>query len=219
MVKDKNEIQDTKQKILNAAEEIFFQKGFDGSRVDEIAKKAKVNKASIYYYFESKDKILEAILEKNKNEILERKKNIFTNIDLSNKDLSDKDILKVAEDFLKNDDLIKFIFDKNKFFSILLTETLKDSSNNMLFFKLIKDIYKKSLPVSEIYSNYEDKEQDLLIKIFFFISMPGIIFMTIGKKWADFNEIDKNKLETVFFKTIKEVYFACISNELVKKED
>ena len=44
-----------KGKDLSAAEDIFSEVGFDGARVDDIAKDAGVNKA-IYYYFKSKMK-------------------------------------------------------------------------------------------------------------------------------------------------------------------
>ena len=54
----------SKQRILDAAEQIFAEAGFDGARVDDIASKAGVNKALIYYYFESKDAILDELFEK-----------------------------------------------------------------------------------------------------------------------------------------------------------
>ncbi|MBW1769410.1 MAG: helix-turn-helix transcriptional regulator [Deltaproteobacteria bacterium] len=37
------------QRIMDAATEIFAESGFAGARVDEIAKRAGVNKAMIYY--------------------------------------------------------------------------------------------------------------------------------------------------------------------------
>lgn len=55
-----NEI-NTEQSIINAAKKIFFQKGFDGARMQEIANEAGINKALLHYYFRSKDKLFEAI--------------------------------------------------------------------------------------------------------------------------------------------------------------
>ena len=40
--------ENTKQRILEAAAHEFASKGFDGARVDEIARSAGVNKALIY---------------------------------------------------------------------------------------------------------------------------------------------------------------------------
>lgn len=49
--------------ILAAAVEVFAEKGFDGARTDEIAAKAGVNKAMIYYYFKSKENLYTVIVE------------------------------------------------------------------------------------------------------------------------------------------------------------
>lgn len=54
----------TKDQILLVAEELFAQKGFAGVRTHEIAERAGVNKALIYYYFESKEKLLREVLQK-----------------------------------------------------------------------------------------------------------------------------------------------------------
>lgn len=49
--------------ILAAAVQVFARKGFDGARTDEIAAKAGVNKAMIYYYFKSKENLYTVIVE------------------------------------------------------------------------------------------------------------------------------------------------------------
>ena len=55
---------DTKEQILAVAEELFAQKGFAGVRTHEIAERAGVNKAMIYYWFQSKEQLLRAVLQK-----------------------------------------------------------------------------------------------------------------------------------------------------------
>jgi len=45
---------ETTRRILNTAAEIFSESGFEGARVDEIAKRAGVNKATIYYHIGDK---------------------------------------------------------------------------------------------------------------------------------------------------------------------
>jgi TetR/AcrR family transcriptional regulator len=49
-------------KILRAAEKEFAQKGYAGARVDKIAKAAKLDKATLYYYFRTKQDIYNAVL-------------------------------------------------------------------------------------------------------------------------------------------------------------
>ncbi len=60
------DIQDTtREKVITAAREVFVEKGYDGARMHEIAAKAGVNKAMIYYYFNSKDALFESILKES----------------------------------------------------------------------------------------------------------------------------------------------------------
>ena len=47
--------------IMETAETLFAEKGFNGTSVRDIAEKAHVNLAMISYYFGSKDKLLEAL--------------------------------------------------------------------------------------------------------------------------------------------------------------
>ncbi|MEW9675524.1 forespore capture DNA-binding protein RefZ [Lentibacillus sp. L22] len=49
----------SKQKVMDAASSLFFQKGFHGTSVRDIADKACVNVSLISYYFKSKQGLLE----------------------------------------------------------------------------------------------------------------------------------------------------------------
>lgn len=51
----------TEQKILDAAHTVFIRKGMDGSRMQEIANEAGINKALLHYYFRTKEKLFAAI--------------------------------------------------------------------------------------------------------------------------------------------------------------
>jgi TetR/AcrR family transcriptional regulator len=58
--------------ILSAAERLFAGSGVDGTRTETIAAEAGVNKALLYYYFESKDALYEAVLENHAREFYQR---------------------------------------------------------------------------------------------------------------------------------------------------
>lgn len=49
--------------ILAAARDEFAEFGLGGARMDRIAERASLNKRLIYYYFEDKEKLFEAVLE------------------------------------------------------------------------------------------------------------------------------------------------------------
>lgn len=54
---------ETENKILKAAKEVFLQKGRDGARMQEIAERAGLNKALLHYYFRSKEKLYQTVLQ------------------------------------------------------------------------------------------------------------------------------------------------------------
>lgn len=49
----------TKERVVKSASALFFQKGFDGTSVRDIAEKANVNVSLISYYFKGKQGLLE----------------------------------------------------------------------------------------------------------------------------------------------------------------
>jgi AcrR family transcriptional regulator len=51
-----------RRKIIVSAGKIFSRYGFKKTTMDEIAKALKMGKSSIYYYFESKEEIFEAVV-------------------------------------------------------------------------------------------------------------------------------------------------------------
>ena len=55
------EYNDKQVQIMETAEILFAEKGFNGTSVRDIAEKAHVNLAMISYYFGSKDKLLESL--------------------------------------------------------------------------------------------------------------------------------------------------------------
>jgi len=52
----------TIRRILDAAAKIFSESGFEGARMDEIAKQAKINKAMIYYHIGDKKALYARVL-------------------------------------------------------------------------------------------------------------------------------------------------------------
>lgn len=64
--------EDKRKRIIDAAVDVFAEKGFFGARVSEIAERAGVADGTIYLYFKSKDEILISLFEEKMAEILAR---------------------------------------------------------------------------------------------------------------------------------------------------
>jgi AcrR family transcriptional regulator len=69
---DIGEIDDTKKKIIEAAEEIFAQKGFKFTTVREICNSAGTHVGSINYHFRDKEGLYEAVLQYSHRSVLEK---------------------------------------------------------------------------------------------------------------------------------------------------
>lgn len=54
----------TKTRILNAAEKLFGEKGFDGTSLRDITAEAQVNLAAVNYHFQSKESLMDAVIER-----------------------------------------------------------------------------------------------------------------------------------------------------------
>jgi AcrR family transcriptional regulator len=53
-----------KDQILNTAEDVFAERGFDEARMDDIAERSGLSKGAIYWYFKKKDDIIAALLDR-----------------------------------------------------------------------------------------------------------------------------------------------------------
>ncbi|MEO0258566.1 MAG: TetR/AcrR family transcriptional regulator [candidate division WOR-3 bacterium] len=58
---------DTKEKILIAARNIFGQKGFYETKMDDIAREAGIAKGTLYLYFKSKEELYECLIKMGLN--------------------------------------------------------------------------------------------------------------------------------------------------------
>jgi AcrR family transcriptional regulator len=83
----------TEEKILNAAKRVFESKGMAGSRMQEIADEAKINKAMLHYYYRSKQLLFEAVFKIAFNNLAPKIKDILN---------SDKSLFEKIIDFSHN---------------------------------------------------------------------------------------------------------------------
>lgn len=56
--------EERKDQILDAATDVFAEKGFNDTRMDDIVQKSGLSKGTLYWYFKSKDEIILSIFER-----------------------------------------------------------------------------------------------------------------------------------------------------------
>lgn len=74
-----NVSEERRDQIMNAAEEVFSQKGFSDARMDDIAEETGLSKGTLYLYYKSKDDLIIAILER----LFQREFKAFETLDLT----------------------------------------------------------------------------------------------------------------------------------------
>lgn len=87
---------DTEQRIFNAAQRLFLQKGLSETTMQDIADLAGISRTSLHYYFRSKDRLF----EKSLNNLI---RNIMPRIDSTlAKDISLRDkIVEIATSYIE----------------------------------------------------------------------------------------------------------------------
>ncbi len=193
-------VKSAKNRIISAAIKTFAKNGFEGSRVDEIAKEAGIPKSLIYYHFRSKDEILDVI---NKRLLSEYEKLIHKQI-ASSEDQTSKvndtaDTESPYMEFMeKNIDLIRIIF----------IESLKKSNKKPGLFKVVEILLKDEGNV--LGTGLDDKrdKDERLIAEFFTNIIPNLAFLCFQQFWAGYYNLSKKELRDIYLKIFQQTHMA-----------
>jgi len=72
--------QHRRDRILDAAENAFAEFGYAGASLREMVREARVNLATVYYYFQSKDGLIEAVLKRRFGPIREEQLRLLSEV-------------------------------------------------------------------------------------------------------------------------------------------
>ena len=139
----------TKEKIFEAAIDLFAKKGFDATPMREIAEAEGIKKASLYSHYKSKNEIMDNVFEYFKKELMKMRPPEAQNLDKIDK--------ITPEIFRQRANLTLCIF-KNplmeKIFRIISSEQFRDKRARMIVLEcLIHEPYSFSRTVLEIMVN------------------------------------------------------------------
>jgi TetR/AcrR family transcriptional regulator len=86
-----------REAILNAAEAIFAEHGFDGARIDTIAAASGYNKSLLFHYFDDKLGLYAAVIRRTDKELDELQEQVVTSLQQMIASLHDEATLSVHE--------------------------------------------------------------------------------------------------------------------------
>ena len=107
MARISKEYHERKNELLNVAQELFFTKGYKQTSVDTIIKKVGVSKGTFYYYFKSKEDLMNKLVKGMTNQILIEVKKITERTDLDALVKLNKAYITTRNVKLDNMDLVK----------------------------------------------------------------------------------------------------------------
>jgi AcrR family transcriptional regulator len=210
--------QDSKDRILNAAEELFSNQGYDGTSVSGIAEKAGVNKALIYYYFKSKEDILQCLFTTLLDDI--------TNVLI-------RDVMKEVgvmeegsffnEQFLKamTSKYLEFFIERRNIMRVMVTESLKNGANAFLLFKFTDVL--NSEQAKAIFSSLEKRgikvnlnKNSLSVGKFFMGFIPMINFAIYYDQWKYYYNMTDEEYKSTFINMYQMAYEG-YKQEILKK--
>jgi len=119
-----------RQAILDAAEELFAEKGFSGTSIREITQRAKCNIASVNYYFHRKENLYAEVFRLHMNAIRDRR------IDTIHQFMSKKREHRTLEELIQT------------FATAFLEPFLKDGSGQKLMALIMRERQDPHLPRS-----------------------------------------------------------------------
>ena len=127
-MKDSNFMQERQKEIVEAAKQLFFSKGYEATSTVDIMKAVGIAKGTLYYYFSSKEEILDALIEDITDQMVIRAQKVLDNKALSvidrmvgiiaaisldgNEDTAVLDVLHLPQNALFHQKSYKLMIDK-----------------------------------------------------------------------------------------------------------
>ena len=100
--------------ILKGALEVFKTKGIEGSTMDEIALESGFGKATLYYYFKSKEEVFSAILTNGWKKLWHDLEPVISENNKSPRDVFINILLCISDNVRSRPDLYEFLFNAPK---------------------------------------------------------------------------------------------------------
>ena len=197
--------EETKQKILKASIELFSQKGYDATSVNEISKKAKLTKSLLYHHFKNKESILIQIM----NDYIKSAKEIFD--DVAN-EINPSNIEEFHYSF--HNMICDFLSENKKIIKILLSELFKNQEITFNMFYIFNDFKEHFYSKANGHTKTNSNEFKSRIEEFFIHFLPPIIFSVLNDAWCEFYKIKSNDAQNIFIDIMNKIeHCECLSKD------
>jgi len=198
-----------KERIRAAALSLFAEKGFDGARVDEIAARAQVNKALIYYYYESKEKLLETIFQSSVEEFLAELGPEIHGTEIFKDEAAAIAIMERLLDFLE---------ERQEVLRILLMESLKRGPRNDRIFGLVAALLDQLFLLVDSHIAQPGDLERARVMEFFTGLIPLFSYVVHHETWMRLFGMDEAELRADFLRSFIDAHFSATKMLYKKKK-
>lgn len=188
-----------KEHILEKAEALFSEKGFDATSVRDIAKAAGINIAMISYYFGSKEKLMEELFKMRMSAGLASVKEISENTTLTTVEKLEK-ALSGYMDRVKHN---------KSFYKVILAEQATNKNKSVIrFMSRLKETYAKFFEsvLNEGYASGAFKNR--VDPVLFITTITGTIMQSLLNKHLYAShygvKVTEEWIRDVYFEKVKE---------------
>lgn len=141
----------TKEMILKNAEELFSEKGYDKTTINEIVEKSNLAKGTFYYHFETKEDLIVALSYKEFHENFENFKDSFSE-NTSGIEILNSFIEKMCQWCIDNPQKLKIILSQRLDLQSRLKTKKMKSSSTFVFSYIISIGQKQGIITGDISS-------------------------------------------------------------------
>jgi len=191
--------ENVRRKILDTAEILFAQQGFDATGIDLIAKTAGITKSLIYYYFKSKEEILSELFQAFFSQSIDVKARI-TRILVT--DSQNYDIEKILAEHT-----IPFLMEHKDIIKIAVAESLKEVAvtPHVNIFKYFDQNFQAAADLVNQYGIQYNRDISDLSGFFLFWA-PLFSFVIFCDEWCEYYHCDLDNITILFVATYAQMY-------------
>ena len=182
------------ERILLGALTVFKARGLEGATMDEIANESGFGKATLYYYFKSKEEVFSAILKEGWEEIWHSLEPIIAEQDSPRKTFVNV-LIKIAENAQSRPGLFEFLFNVPK--AIKLDEQpWKDYQHRL--YTVLQELLEDGVSKGE----FPKVQPQLMFKALGGLFM-GLVFMGDRKKPVTDKEVESLLNELITYPNLQ----------------
>ena len=214
-----------KERIIETATKFFSEKGYDGAKMNEIALAADVNKALIYYYFPSKQAILDYIVENFFNDMMDIGMDFIKDIMIRMIKDGRLDIMADRMRFTTREDMLAFrekTFDYYRrvlthmmahrdVLRVILAEALRSGEQRDALFRFFTSAGENSggNPIFAAVSSADpdfNMTKGIMFQKFFFALMPLINFVVFHEEYKAASGMSDGEMRDSYQRSLETLY-------------